>query len=420
MRLSTTTRPHEQSGTVRASHRSNGRNGKDLTRRIRKSALPFALPDLDEMEVREIRETLRSGWLTTGPKTQQFQDEFARTVGAKHAVAVNSCTAALHLALEAIGLQPGDEVVTTPYTFAATAEVIRYFDAHPVFVDVDPDTVNLNVDSLETVVTNRTRAIVPVHVGGLPAELDRIHRIASKYGLAVIEDAAHAFPAKLNGKMIGQHSTATCFSFYATKTITTGEGGMICTNDTAVAQRCRMMATHGITRDAWRRTVNSDSTWHYDIVERGFKYNMSDLAASVGIAQLRKVDRMWQRRREIAASYDATFCMFPELYRPTDSAHGQHAWHLYMLRLNRGRLAIDRDRFIKELEQRKIGCSVHFIPLHLHPYYRETYGYRPDDFPVATREYEREISLPIYSKMTDKDVHSVIAAVVDIVRRFRR
>ena len=381
---------------------------------VRESFLPYALPDTDEAEIAEIAETIRSGWVTTGPKTHQFEAEFAAYVGAKHAVAVNSCTAAMHLALEAIGLQRGDEVITSPYTFAATAEVVRYFDARPVFVDVNADDLNIRPDLIEDAITERTKAIIPVHIAGLPADLDSIHQVARRHNLPVIEDAAHAFPTQYQGRMIGGLSEFTCFSFYATKTITTGEGGMICTDNDHWAERCRMMALHGISKDAWKR-YTADGSWYYEIIAPGYKYNLTDIAAAMGLIQLRKAERMWQRRREIAQRYNAAFSALSQLQIPAEQSQSQHAWHLYMLRLNLEQLRFDRAQFFTELKRRNIGASVHFIPLHVHPYYRETYGYRPEDLPVAYREYQREISLPIYSKMSDDDVRDVIESVSQAV-----
>ncbi|MBP7997654.1 MAG: DegT/DnrJ/EryC1/StrS family aminotransferase [Chloroflexi bacterium] len=375
--------------------------------------LPFALPDIDETELAEVREALLSGWVTTGPKTRQFEAEFAAAVNAKHAIAVNSCTAAMHLALEAIGLERGDEVITTPYTFAATAEVIRYFDARPVLVDICRDDFNLNPELLEAAITPRTKAIIPIHIAGLPADLDAIQAVAQKHGLAVIEDAAHAFPTMYKGRMIGQISDFTCFSFYATKTITTGEGGMICTDNDAWAERCRIMALHGISKDAWKR-YTAEGSWYYEIIAPGYKYNMTDVAAAMGLAQLRKAHTMWQRRREIAQVYNQAFANHPALQIPTDRPDSQHAWHLYMLRLRPDQLPLDRAQFITKLKEKNIGTSVHFIPLHLHPYYRETYGYQPDDFPMAYQEYQKEISLPIYSKMSLSDVEYVIESVLSL------
>ena len=394
---------------------------------MRETFLPFALPDVDNAELQQIKDALDSGWVTTGPKTKQFEAEFAATVGAKHAVAVNSCTAAMHLALEAIGLRPGDEVITTPYTFAATAEVIRYFDAKPVLVDVDPRCLNIDPAQIEAAISPRTKAIIPVHIAGLPAEMDAIAAIAARHRLAIIEDAAHAFPTRYKGRLIGSplrapaihHSSFiiphfACFSFYATKTLTTGEGGMITTDDDALAERCRIMALHGISKDAWKR-YTAEGSWYYEIVAPGYKYNMTDIAAGMGLAQLAKAERMALRRQEIARRFTQAFADLPQLQVPHDRSDCQHAWHLYMLRLHLDHLRIDRAQFIEELKQRHIGASVHFIPLHLHPYYRETYGYRPEQFPVAFREYQREISLPIFSKMSDQDVQDVIDAVLEIV-----
>ncbi|MEA2235582.1 MAG: hypothetical protein QOC81_306 [Thermoanaerobaculia bacterium] len=380
---------------------------------IRESFLPFARPDIDDDEIREVTEALRSGWVTTGPKTKQFEREFAAAVGAKHAVALNSCTAALHLSLEAAGVGPGDEVITTPYTFAASAEVIRYFDARPVLVDVDVETLNIRPELIEPAVTTRTKAIIPVHIAGVAANLDPIIDIARRHHLAVIEDAAHSFPTRYKGRLIGSIGDLTCFSFYATKTITTGEGGMITTNDDALAERCRIMSLHGISKDAWKR-YTAEGSWYYEIIAPGFKYNMTDIAAALGLAQLRKAERMFRRREQIAGRYTEAFAGMPELQVPGAPAYSTHAWHLYMLRLHLDRLSIDRAAFIDCLRERNIGVSVHFIPLHVHPYYRETYGYAPEDFPIAYREYLREISLPIYSTMSDDDVDSVINAVMDV------
>jgi perosamine synthetase len=408
--------------------------------------LPFALPDLDQTELHEIKEVLDSGWLTTGAKTRRFEQEFAAFVGAPHAVAVNSCTAAMHLALEAIGLCAGDLVLTSPYTFAATAEVIRYFGAIPVFVDVEPDTLNIDAVRLtETVEAlmagspaarrflppalrnddrpHPLKAIMPVHLAGHPCELEAIYDLAERHSLAVIEDAAHAFGTTYKDLPIGcprssRVKSAVCFSFYATKCLTTGEGGMLCSADPQLVDRCRMMALHGINKDAWKR-YSSEGTWVYEIVAPGFKYNLTDLAAALGLAQLRKAERMRQRRLAIARQYDDAFRRLPELQVPYRHSSCQHAWHLYMLRLEPDRLRIDRARLVEALKARGIGTSVHFIPLHSHPYYRETYGYRPDDLPIAYREFQREISLPIYSKMSDGDVARVIQAIEAIVSQHR-
>jgi perosamine synthetase len=384
---------------------------------MRERFLPFALPDTDEAEVDAVAEVIRSGWLTTGAKVRAFEAAFASLVGARHAIAVNSCTAALHLALDAIGVAPGDRVVTTPYTFAASAEVIRYMGAHPVFVDVDPDTLNLDPQQVAAAIArDRVVAIMPVHIAGEPCDLDALRAVAGD--IPMIEDAAHALPARVGGRMIGSLSRLTCFSFYATKTLSTGEGGMITTDDDAAADRCRIMSLHGISRDAWKR-YTAEGSWRYEILAPGYKYNLTDIAAALGLVQLGKLEVMWRRRVEIAARYDAAFAGLPELQLPARSAANQHAWHLYMLRVDNARLTGGRDVFIEELRKRNIGASVHFIPLHLHPYYRETYHYAPNDFPVAHREFLREVSLPIYSRMSERDVDDVIAAVLETTATLR-
>lgn len=380
---------------------------------MRPQFLPFALPDTDDAEVAAVSEVIRSGWLTTGAKTRAFETRFASYVGAKHAIAVNSCTAAMHLALEAAGVKPGDRVVTTPYTFAATAEVIRYMGAHPLLVDVCPDTLNIDPNRVaEAVKRERVAAIMPVHIAGEPCAMADLEAIAGE--IPIIEDAAHALPTKYAGELIGRRSKFTCFSFYATKTLATGEGGMLTTNDDQAADRCRMMSLHGISRDAWKR-YTAEGTWAYDIIAPGYKYNLTDVAAALGLVQLDKLERMWHRRVEIARRYDAAFARVAALEVPTRTAANQHAWHLYMLRIDNDRVVGGRDRVMDELRRRNIGASVHFIPLHLHSYYRDTYGYKPEDFPIATREFRREISLPIYSRMVDQDVDDVIDAVLDIV-----
>jgi len=386
---------------------------------MRTTHLAFALPDVDDAEIAAITEVVRSGWVTTGPVAQKFEAEFGRFVGAPQAVAVNSGTAAMHLALDAIGLKEGDEVVTSPYTFAATAEVVRYFNAKPVFVDVDPVTLNMDPASIEAAITSRTRAILPVHIAGQAADMDPILEIAKRRGLAVVEDAAHAFPAHYKGRMIGSFGDLTCYSFYATKTITTGEGGMVTTANAEWADRCRVMRLHGISKDAWKR-YTAEGSWYYEIVAPGFKYNLTDIAAAMGLAQLGKAERMLRRREAIARRYGEAFGAMPELELPRVMPWAGHAWQLYLLRLNAGQLKISRAQFIEELKARKIGSSVHFIPLHVHPYYRERYGYRPEDYPVAYGQYQRVVSLPIYSKMTDQDVEDVVDAVVDIVNASRR
>ena len=391
-----------------------------VDRPVRTTFLPFAAPSIGPEEEAEVLDALRSGWLTSGPKVKQFEEEFAARVGTKHAVAVNSCTAALHLALEAVGVESGDEVLTTPMTFAATGEVIRYLGATPVLVDIDPVTMNIDPAALAAAAKKawHAKAIIPVHIGGLMCDMDAIGAVAKEHGLRVIEDAAHTFPSTYKGRMVGTISDVTCFSFYSTKTITTGEGGMATTADEDLAERMRMMSLHGISKNAWTRYTKSGS-WQYEILSPGFKYNMPDLAAALGLAQLRKAETFHRRRIEIARRYNDAFSQIRDLVEtPPDAPSGDlHSWHLYVLRLHLDRLTISRDDFVEELRAANIGTSVHFIPLHLHPYYRETYGYEPGDFPNAYQSYLRSISLPIYPKMTDADIDSVIDAVMGIYRR---
>ncbi len=400
----------------------------------RDTHLPFALPDITEEEIRAVTAVLRSGWITTGPEVKAFELEFASYIGVTHAVAVNSCTAALHLALEALGVGEGDEVLTSTVTFTATAEVAEYLGARSRFVDVERDTLNLSSDRLRDVIAReyarrdgvwrhrdtggRLRAIVPVHYAGHPCDMDALFAIAEEYELKVVDDAAHALPASLGGRRIGALGCPTAFSFYATKTLTTGEGGMFCTDDDALAERVRLMSLHGINRDAWKRYA-ADGSWSYEVVDAGYKYNLTDIAAAIGRVQLRRVEQMLERRRAIAARYDQEFASVPEVEVPSVRSDVHHAWHLYPLRLNLKRLRIDRARFIEELRKRQIGASVHFIPLHRQTFYSRRYGYQPVDFPVAEQEYPRFVSLPIYSRMSERDVESVTAAVGDIVQESR-
>ena len=388
-------------------------------RSTRSAFLPFALPHITQAEIDEVVDTLRSGWLTTGPKTKRFEREFAQRVEVPHALAVNSATAAMHLALDAIGLQPGDEVIVPVYTFTATAEVVVYFRARPVLVDVDPVTCNIDSAQLEKHITARTRAIMVVHIAGLPAEMDAIHALAKAYSLPVIEDAAHAFPAKYKGRTIGALSDFTAFSFYVTKSLATGEGGMLTTAHSEYAERIAMMTLHGISRDAWKR-YTSEGSWYYEVLHAGYKYNMTDIAAAIGLQQLARSEWLLERRRAIARRYTEAFSHLPELETPPDPAHVEHAWHLYMVRLRLERLTLTRDAFIQALTKANIGSSVHFIPLHLHPFYRDMYHLAADDFPAALGAYRRVISLPIYPGMTDEDVEDVIAAVERIIGAHRK
>lgn len=382
--------------------------------------IPFALPDITEREISGVVDTLRSNWVTTGPKVREFERRFADAVTAKHAIAVNSCTAAMHLALEALDVKPADRVYMAPYTFAATAEVVRYLGATPVFVDIDPRTLNIDTVRLserlehdKTEYPEKARVVMPVHIAGLPVDMEAIWSIARAHNLAVVEDAAHAFPASRSGRRVGWMPAdvrgAVCYSFYATKTITTAEGGMLVTPHEALADRARSMSLHGLSRAAWSR-YESGGSWRYDIVAPGFKYNLTDIAAALGLAQLDRVDEMVAARREIAARYTRAFGSYDGLTLPADDPEVDHPWHLYVLRVADESA---RDSLAARLGDEHIGYSVHFIPLHLHSYYRDTYGYRPEDFPIATREFERALSLPIFSAMSDRQVDRVISVVTD-------
>lgn len=378
-----------------------------------KPFLPFAMPDIGDDEIAEVVDTLRSGWITTGPKAKRFEADFAAFLGdaSLHCIAVNSATAGLHLALEALGIGPGDEVITTTHTFTATAEVVRYLGADVKLVDIDPATLNIDPRLIEAAVTPKTKAIIPVHYGGLAADMPAILDIARRRGLKVVEDAAHALPTTSGGRLVGTlASDAAVFSFYANKTITTGEGGMLVTRDTALAKRAQVMRLHGMSRDAFDRFTAQVPSWYYEIVAPGFKYNLTDIAAAIGLQQLKKAHAFAQRRTQIAQRFNAAFARLPVLTAPEPPAGELHAWHLYPLRL-RDDAPVGRDALIERLFARGIGCSVHYIPLHQQPYWRERYGLTAAMFPHSQRVYERQLSLPIYTRMSDADVERVIDAV---------
>ena len=375
--------------------------------------LPFARPDIGEAEIAEVVDTLRSGWVTTGPKAKRFEDDFTAFLGdpSLKSLAVNSATAGLHLALEALGIGPGDEVITTTHTFTATAEVARYLGADVVLVDIDPATLCLDPALVEAAITPRTKAVVPVHFGGRAADMPAILDIARRHGLRVVEDAAHALPTTSGGRLVGTlDSDLAVFSFYANKTMTTGEGGMVVTRDAALAKRIAVMRLHGMSRDAFDRFTAKVPSWYYEIVAPGFKYNLTDIAAALGLQQLKRVREFQQRRSEIAARFDAGFDGLPVLVPPAAAPGDTHAWHLYVLRLADGS-PIGRDALIERLFEAGIGCSVHYVPLHLQPYWRDRYGLRPENFPHSQHAYERMLSLPIYTCMTGADVERVVAAV---------
>jgi dTDP-4-amino-4,6-dideoxygalactose transaminase len=375
--------------------------------------LPFALPEIGEEEIAEVVDSLRSGWVTTGPKARRFEADFAAFLGdpALHCVAVNSATAGLHLALEAIGIGPGDEVITTTHTFTATAEVVRYLGADVKLVDIDPATLNIDPQAVEAAITPRTKALIPVHYAGLAADMPALLALAKQHGLKVVEDAAHALPTTRGGRLVGTlDSDATVFSFYANKTITTGEGGMLVTRDAALAKRAQVMRLHGMNRDAFDRFTATVPSWYYEIVAPGFKYNLTDIAAALGLHQLKRLPAFQQKREQLAAHYNAGLRGLPVILPPPPAPGDTHAWHLYVLRLADG-APIGRDALIEALYAAGIGCSVHYIPLHLQPYWRDRYGLQAAMFPHSQHAYEQMLSLPLYTRMTDADVDRVLAVL---------
>lgn len=378
--------------------------------------LPFALPDIGEEEIQAATEAMRSGWLTTGPSAAALERDFVDFFGGGvEAISLNSATAGLHLALEAAGIGQGDEVIVPTWTFTATAEVVRYLGAEAVIVDVDPITLNINLDAASKAITRRTRAIIPVHFAGLPVDGDSVAHFAADHGLAVIEDAAHALSAYSRGTPVGAGSSkAVVFSFYATKTMTTGEGGLVVTRDPKIAARIRTMRLHGIDRDSFDRYRSRKPAWHYEVIAPGYKYNLPDPAAAVGRVQLRRLREMRDRRATIATHYDEELAGLP-LRLPAHPREGDtHAWHLYVIRLTDD-APLDRDTFISDMATAGIGCSVHFMPLHMHPYWKQRYHLNADRYPVATAEFSRVVSLPIYSGMTDVQAKSVTTAVRDLL-----
>ncbi|WP_312105708.1 MULTISPECIES: DegT/DnrJ/EryC1/StrS family aminotransferase [Gammaproteobacteria] len=379
--------------------------------------LPFALPEIGEDEISEVVDSLRSGWITTGPKAKRFEEQFTKFLGDSscQSISVNSATSGLHLALEALGVGPGDEVIVPVYTFTATAEVVRYLGATPVFVDVDSVTLNMSADSFVAAITDKTKVVMPVHFAGLACEMDVIIEIAKRHGIRIVEDAAHALPARHKEKLIGTlNSDFTVFSFYANKTMTTGEGGMVVTRDAELAKRCRIMRLHGISRDAFDRYTSTKPAWFYEIVAPGFKYNMPDIAAAIGIHQLKRLSEFQVKRSQMAAYYNSAFEGLPLLLPAFPGVGCEHAWHLYPIRL-KPEAGVARDVFIQAMADEGIGCSVHFIPLHLQPYWRDTYALTPEMFPNAHAAYKVEVSIPLYTKMTVSDQRRVVCAVKKVL-----
>ena len=381
--------------------------------------LPFCQADIGEEEIAEVVDTLRSGWLTTGPKTREFEERFSQYVDSKFAVAVNSCTAALHLALNAAGITEGDEVITTPLTFCSTVNVILFQRATPVLADIRLDDYDIDPAEVERRITPRTKAILPVHYGGQPCRMDELMDIARRHNLLVIEDAAHAVGAKYRGQPVGSIGDATAFSFYVIKNLTTGEGGMVTTNNPELAEKVRILRLHGMSHDAWKR-YDARGSWYYEVQMLGFKYNMSDIQAALGLHQLARLESFTERRAQIVAEYGRRFAALPELTLPQARPEVRHAWHLYPIRVDGERLTIGRDQFIEEMKERGIGTSVHFIPIHYHPYYQQTLGLKPGDFPNTDKLFAGLLSLPLFPRMTDADVERVANAVEEIVVSHRR
>ncbi len=385
---------------------------------MNKKFLPYSKPDIGEKEIEEVIKTLKSGWVTSGPKVKEFETKFSDFIGTGiTAIAVNSATSGLHLALEAIGVKEGDEVITTTHTFTATAEVIRYLGAHPVLVDIDPKTLCIDVKKIEELITSKTKAIIPVHFGGIAADLDPIISLAKKNGLKIVEDAAHALPTSYKGKKIGSQDTdITVFSFYANKTMTTGEGGMVVTRDKTIAKRISVMRLHGINRDAFDRFSSSKPKWFYEVIAPGYKYNMTDISAAIGLIQLKKLNNMQKKRERIALNYYEKLKNLPIKLPPRPIGNDIHAWHLFVIQIN-DTDEKKRNNLIDKLFENGIGCSVHYIPLHMHPYWKKKYNLRKENFKNSQKIYQRSISLPIYSTMTIEDSNKVINVLNKIFKK---
>jgi perosamine synthetase len=412
-------------GVVDGGRRAPNAGAEDATREdgasvtVEQPFIPFHRPCIDQEEIDAVADTLRSGWLTMGPKTRAFEEAFAAAVEAPYAVAVSSATAGLHLGLDGLGVGPGDEVLVPTLTFASTAATVIHTGARPVLVDCEPDTLNLSAADAARKWTPRTKAIVPVHFAGHPCEMDAILALAREHATPVMEDAAHALPARYRGRRIGTLGDLTVFSFYATKNLTTGEGGMVTTRDEALGDRLRGRRLHGMTRDAWKR-YSKEGSWRYDVAYPGFKYNMTDMNAALGLVQLRRLPAMQAERQRIVAQYGAALGDVAAVELPTCKPEVEHAWHLFVIRLRLEQLRIGRDEFIQELTTAGIGTSVHFIPLHEHSYYRDVLGARAEDLPCATAEWQRTISLPLFPGLTPNDVERVADAVRGIACRHRR
>lgn len=386
----------------------------------REKFIPYNVPNITDVEINEVVDTLKSGWIAKGPRTMKFEKEFAEYVGAKYALGVNSATAALHVALLAKGIGAGDEVITTPMTFASTASTVIHTGATPVFADIDYSTGCIDPDEIEKKITPKTKAIVPVHYSGQVCDLDRIYDIAEKYNLFVSEDAAHALWSRYKGRLIGNKlQGAASYSFYATKNLATGDGGMLVTDDEKIIEKARILAGQGMSHNAWNRYAKGGS-WKYDIVEPGFKYNMFDIQAALGLKQLSRLEEMQEKRLKIAAKFQEAFGKMDAIDPPFVPDYTTHCWHLYVIRIVPELLTIDRDQFIVELNERNVGTSVHFIPVHYMSAYRDRFGYKEGDFPNTEKHFDRIISLPLYPTITDEETQYVIDAVADIVDKYHK
>jgi len=384
--------------------------------KLRREFIPLAKPTIEENEIEEVVKVLRSGWLTTGPKVAEFEKNMQKYLGCKKAIGLSSCTGGLHIALAALGIKQGDEVIVPTYTFAATAHVVAWLGAKPVLVDVEKDTFNIDPKKIEEAITDKTKAIIPVHFAGHSCDMDKIMAIAEKHNLYIIEDAAHAIGTDYKGKKIGNFSNATVFSFYATKTITTAEGGMIVTNDEELGKKLKRYSYFGVDKDAFNRYADKGN-WYYEIIELGYKYNMDNIQGALGIEQLKKLESFIERRRKLANLYTSLLKKVPGIITPEEKEYTKHSYHLYPILLDIDSLSITRAEFIDKLKEYKIGSSVHFIPLHLHSHYQKTYGYKNGDFPTAEYLFEREISLPLYPRMSEEDVKYVAEAIKEIIAK---
>jgi dTDP-4-amino-4,6-dideoxygalactose transaminase len=383
-----------------------------------KNFIPFSLPEIGDEEIEEVANTLRSGWVTTGPKVEKFENDFSKFIhdGDIHSISVNSATSGLHLALEALGVGCGDEVITTTLTFTATAEVARYLGADVKLVDINPVTLNIDINAIRCAITSRTKVIIPVHYAGLSCDMDEILSIAAEFNLKVVEDAAHALPTTYKNKMIGSlQSDVTVFSFYANKTMTTGEGGMVVTYNSDLAKRIKMMRLHGIDRDTFDRFRSKKPAWYYEVIAPGFKYNMTDIAASIGIHQLKKLPDFLKKRKHLAKRYFSSLADLPLILPVDDTNGGSHSWHLFVIRLQ-DNVKMSRDELIQFLSDKGIGASVHYVPLHRQPYWRDKYSLSAGMFPVADKAYHSMISIPLYTTMTNEQQDRVINALHDALR----